>query len=45
MFVLNKAVFDESGVATFTLENAPIADIDIDRVTLTSADLKFLWVY
>lgn len=41
MFVLNKAVFDESGTATFILEDAPIADIDIDRVTLTSADLKF----
>jgi hypothetical protein len=41
MFVLNKAVFDTSGVVTFALDAPPIANIDLDRVMLTSADLKF----
>jgi hypothetical protein len=41
MFVLNKAVFDTSGTVTFNLDMPPVANIDIDRVMLTSTDLKF----
>lgn len=41
MFVLNKAVFESSGTATFNLENPPTANIPIDRVTLMSSELKF----
>lgn len=41
MFVLNKAVFDSSGSVTFNLDAPPVANIDIDRVMLTSTDLSF----
>jgi hypothetical protein len=41
MFVLNKAAFDTSGTVRFALDAPPVANIDLDRVMLTSADLKF----
>jgi hypothetical protein len=41
MFVINKAVFQTSGTATFNLEVTPTANVDIDRVMLISSDLKF----
>jgi hypothetical protein len=41
MFVLNKAAFDTSGTVTFNLDMPPVANIDIDRVMLTSTDLRF----
>jgi len=41
MFVLNKAVFDTSGTVSFNLDAIPLANLDIDRVMLTSADLRF----
>jgi hypothetical protein len=41
MFVLNKAVFQNSGTATFNLEDTPTANVDIDRIMLVSSDLKF----
>ena len=41
MFVINKAVFSNSGTATFNLETSPAANVDIDRVMLISSDLKF----
>lgn len=41
MFVINKAVFSNSGTATFNLEVTPTANIDVDRVMLVSTDLQF----
>lgn len=41
MFVLNKAVFEGSGSAVFNLKNTPTTNLEIDRVTIFSADLKF----
>lgn len=41
MFVINKAVFNSSGSAVFNLADTPIANLDIDRVTLLSTDLRF----
>lgn len=41
MFVLNKAIFQSSGTATFNLEETPTANVDVDRVMLISSDLKF----
>lgn len=41
MFVLNKAIFRDSGTATFNLEETPTANVDVDRVMLISSDLKF----
>jgi hypothetical protein len=41
MFVLNKAVFQSSGTATFNLMDTPTANSDVDRVMLISSDLTF----
>ena len=41
MFVLNKAVFESSGTATFNLTDTPTANIPVDRVMLISSELKF----
>jgi hypothetical protein len=41
MFVLNKAVFEGSGTATFNLTDTPTANIPVDRVMLISSELKF----
>jgi hypothetical protein len=41
MFVLNKAVFETSGTATFNLEDTPTSNTLIDRVMLMSSDLRF----
>ena len=41
MFVLNKAVFQSEGTVTMNLDLPPVANIDIDRVMLTSTELKF----
>lgn len=41
MFVLNKAVFNTSGSATFILKNTLTANVDVDRVMLVSSDLTF----
>ena len=41
MFIINKAVFNSTGTATFNLDMPPTANVDIDRVMLVSSDLKF----
>lgn len=41
MFVLNKAVFESAGTATFNLDETPTANTLIDRVMLMSSDLRF----
>jgi hypothetical protein len=41
MFVLNKAVFNTAGTATFNLEDTPTANTLVDRVMLMSSDLRF----
>ena len=41
MFVLNKAVFETSGTATFNLDETPTSNTIIDRVMLMSSDLRF----
>jgi len=41
MFVLNKAVFNNSGTATFNIKDTPVSNNDIDRVMLISSDLTF----
>ena len=41
MFVLNKAVFESSGTATFSLDETPTANTLVDRVMLMSSDLRF----
>lgn len=41
MFVINKAVFESSGTATFNLEETPTANVDVDRVMVLASDLKF----
>lgn len=41
MFVVNKAVFTNSGTVTMNLDLPPVANIDIDRVMLTTSELKF----
>lgn len=41
MFVLNKAVFESSGTATFNLDETPTANTLVDRVMLMSSDLRF----
>lgn len=41
MFVLNKAVFNTSGTATFNLKDTPLANTDVDRVMLITSSLTF----
>lgn len=41
MFVINKAVFNTSGSAVFRLADTPTSNVEVDRVTLLSTDLKF----
>ena len=41
MFVLNKAVFESAGTATFSLDETPTANTLVDRVMLMSSDLRF----
>ena len=41
MFVINKAVFESSGTATFNLEEAPPSVTGVDKFILASADLRF----